>query len=294
MSYKPPEALTVEELRRLLVEKRWETRQVRLERFRRTGRIVEPFAEDINPGIQAAWTGELAVPVNNPRKVWMDRLMAGVEILFVLSLFGVLLNGASVMRRLNREVASAFQQPAPQPTPLISAVVLPEGHTPPNAPGGAQPNEAEIPEHLRPLVQSLANLPVPTPGSRQAIRIQIPALNVDAPVVQGDGWEQLKLGVAQHAGTPDPGENGNLVLSGHDDVFGEVFRYLERLVPGDVVIVFTVQRQYTYVVTGTQIVQPTQVEVMDPTPAPTLTLISCHPYLVDNHRIVVTAVLKNP
>lgn len=294
MINKPPEALTVEELRRLLVEKRWEARQFRLERFRRTGRIIEPFAEGETPNRQTARIGETAPQTKSPRQVWMDRLMAGVETLFVLILFGVLLNGASVMRRLNQEVAAVFQQPAPEPAPLISAVVLPEGHTPPNAPGGAQPNEAEIPEFLRPLVQSLPDLPVPTPGSRQAVRIQIPAINVDAPVVQGDGWEQLKLGVAQHAGTPDPGENGNIVLSGHNDVFGEVFRYLERLMPGDVVIVFTTQRQYTYVITGTRIVAPTQVEVMDPTPNPTLTLISCHPYLVDNHRIVVSAVLKNP
>ena len=294
MSKKTPDALTVEELRRLLVEKRWEARQLRLESFRRTGRIIEPFAEGESPDRQTARTGETPSQVKSARQIWMDRLMAGVETLFVLILFGVLLNGASVMRRLNQEVAAAFQQPALEPTPLISAVVLPEGHTPPNAPGGAQPNEAEIPEHLRPLVQSLANLPVPTPGSRQAVRIQIPVINVDAPVVQGDGWEQLKLGVAQHAGTPDPGENGNLVLSGHNDVFGEVFRYLERLMPGDVVIVFTVQRQYTYVITGTRIVEPTQVEVMDPTPNPTLTLISCHPYLVDNHRIVVSAVLQSP
>lgn len=295
MSYKPPEALTVEELRRLLVEKRWEARQIRLERFCRTGRIIiHPFTEGEIPARLAARTDATGSPARRPLQVWMDRLMAGVEILFILVLFGVLLNGASVMRKLNQEVAAAFRQPAPKPTPLISAVVLPEGHTPPNAPGGAQPNEAEIPGFLRPIVQSLPNIPIPTPGSRQAIRIQIPAINVDAPVVQGDGWEQLKLGVAQHPGTPDPGENGNLVLSGHNDVFGEVFRYLERLAPGDVVIVFTVQRQYFYMITGTQIVLPTQVEVMDPTPNPTLTLISCHPYLVDNHRIVVSAVLQNP
>ncbi|MDP2995724.1 MAG: sortase [Anaerolineales bacterium] len=294
MINKPPEALTVEELHRLLVEKRWEARQIRLERFRRTGRIIEPFAEGEFLDKQAARTGEAARLVKSARQVWMDRVMAGVETLSILILFGLMLNGASLLRRFNQEVAVALQQPALEPTPLISAVVLPEGHTPPNAPGGAQPNEAEIPEHLRPLVQSLANLPVPTPGSRQAVRIQIPVINVDAPVVQGDGWEQLKLGVAQHAGTPDPGENGNLVLSGHNDVFGEVFRYLERLMPGDVVIVFTVQRQYTYVITGTRIVEPTRVEVMDPTPNPTLTLISCHPYLVDNHRIVVSAVLQSP
>jgi sortase A len=143
-------------------------------------------------------------------------------------------------------------------------------------------------------VQSTSNIPIPTPGSQQAIRIQIPAISVDAPVVQGDGWEQLKKGVAQHIGTPNPGDNGNLVLSGHNDVYGEVFRDLDRLNPGDTIVLFTNRRQYTYVITGTQMVAPTAVEVMAPTSDTRVTLISCHPYLVDIHRIVVTAVLQNP
>ena len=42
------------------------------------------------------------------------------------------------------------------------------------------------------MVQSLANIPIPTAAPDQAIRIQIPAINIDAPIVQGDGWEQLK------------------------------------------------------------------------------------------------------
>lgn len=130
----------------------------------------------------------------------------------------------NLIRELNQEVVSALEQPTLTPTPLIVAIVLPSGHTPPTSPGGAQPNEAEIPEHLRPLVQSLANIAVPTPGPQQAIRIQIPALGVDAPIVQGDGWEQLKKGVGQHVGTANPGENGNVVLSAHNDIFGEIFR----------------------------------------------------------------------
>jgi sortase A len=116
---------------------------------------------------------------------------------------------------------------------------------------------------------------------------------VDAPVVQGDGWEQLKKGVAQHIGTPNPGENGNIVLSGHNDIYGEVFRDLDLLNPGDKIILFTNQRQYTYVTTDTQMVEPTAVEVMAPTPDARVTLISCHPYLVDIHRIVVSAVLQS-
>jgi sortase A len=229
---------------------------------------------------------------SHPR--WLDRALSFMEILAMVGLMGIVLNGVFALKTLNSEVAESFQQPPSLPTPIIRAVVLPEGHTPPNGPNGAQPNEAEIPEHLRLLAQSLANLPIPTPASYQAIRIQISAINVDAPVVQGDGWEQLKKGVAQHLGTPNPGENGNIVLSGHNDIFGEVFRYLDRLQPGDTIILFTSRRQYTYVITGTKIVEPTAVEVMDPTPNATVTLISCHPYLVDNHRIVVSAVLQNP
>jgi sortase A len=224
----------------------------------------------------------------------MDRILLVVEILAVVGLAGILFNGMGLLRTLNQEVAAALQQPTLSPTPLITAVVLPSGHTPPTSPGGAQPNEAEIPEHLRPLVQSLANLPIPTPGPEQAIRLQIPAIGVDAPVVQGDGWDQLKKGVGQHIGSANPGQAGNVVLSGHDDVFGEIFRDLINLQPGDQVILYTAQHQYIYVVTGSQIVEPTQVEVMAVTGDPTVTLISCYPYLIDNKRIVVSAKLQNP
>jgi sortase A len=40
------------------------------------------------------------------------------------------------------------------------------------------------------------------------------------------------------------------------------------------------------------LVDPDQVEVMDPTPNETITLISCYPYLVDTQRIVVKALLQ--
>jgi sortase A len=85
-----------------------------------------------------------------------------------------------------------------------------------------------------------------------------------------------------------------MVLAGHNDVYGEVFRYLDRLAPGDIVILFSTRRQYTYVITGTQMVEPTEVQVMAQTPDVRVTLISCHPYLIDDHRIVVSAVLQSP
>jgi sortase A len=103
----------------------------------------------------------------------------------------------------------------------------------------------------------------------------------------------LKKGVGQHLGSANPGEKGNLVLSAHNDIFGEIFRYLERLEAGDEVIIYTSQRSYSYLVVDKQIVEPTQVEVMSPTNQPTVTLISCYPYLVDNKRIAVTARLQS-
>jgi sortase A len=302
MNEKRPEDLSVEELRRLLLDKRRVTRHDRLEKFRRTGRVIslavetpEQPANGDDPGQVVETSDDANSPApRNPRRVLMDRLLLGVEILAVLGLIGIGLAFFSIMRTLNDEVAASIQQPTAQPTALITAVVLPSGHTPPNAEGGAQPNEAEIPEHLRPLVQNIASIPVPTASPAQAIRIQIPAIGVDAPIVQGDGWEQLKKGVGQHIGTANPGENGNVVLAAHNDIFGEIFRELDKLQPGDVVILYTNQRQYNYIITGTQIVEPTRVEVMAPTPNPTVTLISCYPYLVNTQRIVVFAALQNP
>ncbi len=296
-----PEELSVEELRRLLVEKRRKMRQEHLERFRKTGRVVT-LASDLSPASLEHHVSE-ALPDTEEaakaekqrlrRKRFFDGLLLLIEIMAVMGLVLLLYSGVQIMRNLNVQVAQVLEQPTLTPTPLIVAVVLPSGHTPPDSPGGAAPNDAEIPEHLRPLVQVLANVPIPTPGPEQATRIQIPALKVDAPIVQGDGWEQLKKGVGQHIGSANPGKAGNIVLTGHDDVFGEIFRELDKLKTGDVIILFNAQRTFTYIVTGSEIVEPTRVDVMTATTQPVVTLISCYPYMVDNKRIVVRAALQS-
>ena len=293
---KAPEELSVEELRRLLIEKRRGARRERLEHFKRTGRVVavEPDALTAIPVVDTLedTSDQPPVQVSTRRRV-MDRVLLAVEILAVVGLVGVLISGFGVLQDLNQQVASALIQDTLTPTPLVMAVVLPSGHVPPDAQGNTRPNEEEIPEHLRPMVQSLSNIPIPTAAPDQAIRLQIPAIKVDAPVVQGDGFEQLKKGVGQNVGSANPGQNGNVILSAHNDVYGELFRYLDELAPGDQVILYTQQRQYVYVVDRTTIVEPTAVEVMASTGSPTVTLISCYPYLVDKKRIVVFARLQN-
>jgi sortase A len=289
------EDLSIDQLEAILAQKRLEARGARLRQFRRSGRALR-LRRDHTPEIgldgyraenQAQAGAARALP---PLRESASTVLLIVEVGAVVGLLFVLFSGVGALQSLNQEVAAA-RLPA-SPTPLITAVVLPSGHTPPTSPGGAQPNESEIPAHLRPLVQAMPAPEIPTPSASQAQRIHIPALwDSAAPVVQGDGWEQLKKGVAQHIGTANPGDAGNVVLSAHNDIFGELFRDLDRLKPGDDVILWTGVRQYVYKVTGLQIVEPTMVSVMEPTTRATVTLISCYPYLVDTQRIVVTAEL---
>lgn len=295
MDRRSPEELSIEELEALLARKRREERTARLEQFRRSGRALPMGpAQPVQKPVAAA-APPIEAELENGEKTWreragmfINRALLFVEIGAVVGLVAVVIFGAQALQRINQEAAQALDLGEPTPTPLIMAVVLPSGHTPPNSAEGAQPNDAEIPESLRPIVQSMPAVTIPTPGPEQARSINIPAIwNSPAPVVQGDGWEQLKRGVGQHIGTANPGEPGNLVLSAHNDIFGELFRDLDQLSPGDDIIVNTASRQYIYRVTGMRIVEPTAVEVMQSSDRPTITLISCYPYLVDNQRIVV-------
>lgn len=288
---------TEAEIRQALREKLKGSRRSnsRLAWYIRTGRAVKVVPDENR---SASFSAYAAIEVEEAGKKagflagirWVsDHLLLGVETLVLLAFIFVLVQGGSSLASINREAVKLWDLPALSPTPLIRAIVLPSGHTPPTSPGGTRPNVAEIPAHLRPVAQSYAytNIPTPTPSPDHGVRIQIPAINIDAPVVMGDGWEQLKKGVAQRIGTPNPGQKGNMVLSGHNDVFGEVFRYLDRLKPGDEIIVYTSGNSYTYVVSEWFLVEPTQVDVMDPTPDATITLISCYPYLIDTERIIV-------
>lgn len=290
--------LTADELRQLLMEKRRAEREARIEAYRRTGRVIHvetdaPVFPEPDTGRE---DGEESIPLRDRaksrRRKGMDRLLFAVEIVAILGLLFIFFNGVNLLRNLNQEVSSAVEKPNATPTALITAVVLPGGHVPPVSGQENQFNEAEIPEHLRPLMQSYANLPIPTQGAQQARQIQIPAIGVDATVVMGDGWEQLKKGVGQHLGTANPGEEGNLVLSAHNDIFGEIFRNLDKLKNGDEIIIISQDRSFTYVVTDTIIVEPTRVDLLGSTNEKMITLISCYPYLVDNKRIVVQGTLQ--
>ena len=132
---------TVEELRHLLIEKQRAERERRLDNFRRTGRVVkvEPRPGHIpldslrtSPQYEEERIADIASP-RSKRRTWLDRMLFIVEAAAVVGLVFVVFNGLNIMRDLNQEVAAVLEQPTLTPTPLIKAVVLPSGHTPPKA-----------------------------------------------------------------------------------------------------------------------------------------------------------------
>jgi len=227
------------------------------------------------------------------RRIWLkgfprlrDRLLLLLELAALVGLIYVVFSSLSDLRLLNKEVAEALESgQATTPVAMVSAV-LPGGSLPPGSAGA-------VPGQYRHLVEPGASIPIPTPGPRQASRIVIPAIEVDAPVVEGDGWEELKMGVGHRVGSANPGERGNMVISGHNDVYGEIFRPLEDLNIGDEVTVYAGDTPHRYLVVAKMIVEPTQVSLLEPTPNATLTLITCHPYMIDSHRLVVVTELAN-
>jgi len=297
------ENYSIEELEALLAKRKLEAYESRLQRFRKTGRAISVEEDPGKSGNQDVMNQSLVEQGSENDKPGMNfqqifrnvfnRLLLWVEIAAVFGMVYVFFRGFGLLQMLNREVTEVVVIDTPTPTPLITAVVLPSGHTSPNSPGGARPNDAEIPANLRPLVQSIPVLSVPTQGPEHARQIFIERLwSNPQPIVQGDGWEQLKKGVGQHLGSANPGELGNLVLSAHNDIFGELFRHLDRLKPGDEIRIMTNTQEFVYIVTGLRIVDPTDVSVMDPTEEATITLISCYPYLVNSQRIVIFGELQ--
>jgi sortase A len=134
------------------------------------------------------------------------------------------------------------------------------------------------------------------PGPYRALgRIAIPAIGLDVAYGEGVFEKTLVRGPGHWPGTPMPGRLGNAVISGHRNTHTQPFKELDRLRPGDSIIVEDEQgRATTFAVTGTTIVpeadykdfvlgQPEDADGRE------LTLFACHPEGNPIFRIVIKA-----
>lgn len=153
------------------------------------------------------------------------------------------------------------------------------------------------------------------PGADIAVgdesRLIIPKINVDVPAIYDVGIDNdsqmaaMEKGVAHFpipGANSHPGEVGNTVLAGHssNDLFDPgdykfIFAQLEKLVVGDTIYANYEGKRYTYVITKTEVVKPTEVnKLIYPTDKPMMTLITCTPLGTALNRLLVTAEQVSP
>ncbi len=221
-----------------------------------------------------------------------DRILLGIELLLLLAFIIAAVRGWLRLQQLNagmRAAQTTAAVPSPTATPSITSIDESEllfaaaeaSPAPRESPTEAIEVSTEIPATPTTIP------PMPAPGVPK--RLVIDALDLDASIVIGDSWEDLEQGVGYRADSGLPGQVGNVVLSAHNDIYGELFRDLYELETGDDVCVYSENAGYRYRVESVEIVEPTRVEFVEPTDYPALTLITCHPYLVDTQRVVVRA-----
>lgn len=219
--------------------------------------------------------------------------MKSLSFLFVFLLLLVMLN-LSGCRLVSPGVAQPEQPSLPPPQAhLINQPAV-----------AASPQTPEV--AITPLPDSKAGLARSVYGSRLIEWIRIPNIAVFAPVT-AVGWE-TEEGAAPVWDSPHaqvgwalssalPGDEGNIVLYGHNNIDSSVFRNLSDLKFGDEVRLQTGEKEWLYYVTEVNIL-PVQseeedlavyAEYMSPSRTPRLTLISCWPPANNTHRVIVVA-----
>ena len=141
--------------------------------------------------------------------------------------------------------------------------------------------------------------------------IRIPRFGADyvKVVLEGTDEDELVEGPGHYVDSAMPGEQGNFALAGHRVGKGSPFLDLDQLQSGDPIVIETEDTWYVYRVVGgddpngvpaQQIVLPTDVSVIAPTPngpltgpatGAYLTLTTCHPKFSARERLIVHAVL---
>jgi len=204
-------------------------------------------------------------------------------------------------------LAACTAAPADAPTLPANTLPPPAVYTTRRPPASATPP----PITSTPWPDSLAGLARAAHGARLIDWIRIPAINVFAPVIpvgwgpaqDGSGWlvwDSPEAQVGWAVSSALPGEGGNIILYGHNNLHSSVFLHLADLKPGDEVRLTTGEGEYGYTIQAVDI---------HPVPDPqaeqelyeryfqrgtheALTLLSCWPPTNNTHRVLVSAALR--
>ena len=121
--------------------------------------------------------------------------------------------------------------------------------------------------------------------------LRIPSIDSENPVREGTERDVLSDSLGHESGTAFAGEEGNCVIAGHRNYnFGKYFNRLDEVEIDDFIYLDSATETYTYVVTDIQVVDPTDVEILEPIEGKeTLTLYTCTPIYIATQRLVIIA-----
>jgi sortase A len=210
---------------------------------------------------------------------WLGRslIAAGVLILLFVAyqLFGTNVIAGQNQRALEAELEQALATPVTSPTPV------------PSPPPDAGPSPTPAPSPSAP--------PAAPPKAGDGLGfIEAPTIGLRAAVVEGVGVRDLRKGPGHLPRSPLPGEQGNVVISGHRTTYGAPFSRLDELAAGDPIRLVTPRGTFEYTVSSKRTVAPTEVSVIAPTDDARLTLTTCHPRYSARQRLIVVASLVTP
>jgi sortase A len=148
-----------------------------------------------------------------------------------------------------------------------------------------------LPDPSRRLAFSARSLARRTDNGDPVGKIEIDRIGLSSVVVEGTDAGDLRKGPGHYPGTPLPGQRGTVAIAGHRTTYGAPFRKIDKVRPGDEIVVAMPYGRFTYKVERTRIVAPTAVWVTQRVSYDRLILSACHPLYSAAKRIVVFAKL---
>ena len=158
----------------------------------------------------------------------------------------------------------------------------------------SSPKVVETPCVTSSLIEQEASLtPVPTlknyEGYKVIGKLMIDEIGAELPVISETSTTALEVSCCYYKGAM-PGEQGNLVITGHDYASGAIFGRLNEVKPGDTVVLSTPLKDYTYEVYETKIIKPDDFSALAEYQGDiALTLMTCTSH--GNRRLLVRCTL---
>jgi len=124
-------------------------------------------------------------------------------------------------------------------------------------------------------------------------RVKVPSVGIDYVFVEGTDTETLQRGPGRYPGTAFPGEGRTIGIAGHRTTYSAPFRRINDVEGGDEIIIEMPYGKFTYEVEKSEIVEPTDVQIVDDVGRERLVLTACHPLFSAAERFALFADLAS-